>query len=182
LSSPDTPYRPGRPQRRSLQRQRGFSLIETCIALVVLMIVALGVSSLFLYAVSNNTGANDRELSMAVAQQRVEWLRSIPFNTTNATKAYAYPGGGLAATNAPVIETTVSGGRTYEVQTTITDVKTETGASVAALAEPATVKTLTVSVRPVNAINAWNQVNTVFAGVTLTTQRVMLHAGLNSAP
>jgi Tfp pilus assembly protein PilV len=164
--------------------QRGFSLIETCIALTILMVVALGVSSLFLYAISNNTGANDRELSMAVAQQRIEWLRSMPFNATTAATAYAFPNGGLQATNGAVLETTTSGGRSYQVSTTIADVKTDTSA--AAAAEPSTIKTITISVQPLGAGPTWNQVNgawnattTIFASVTLTTQRVMIHTGLN---
>jgi Tfp pilus assembly protein PilV len=173
-------------QEGRLTRQRGFSLVETCIALTVLMVVALGVSSLFLYAISNNTGANDRELSMAVAQQRIEWLRSMPFNTTTAATAYSFPNGGLQATAANgVVENTTSGGRSYQVRTTITDVKTD--ASAAAAAEPSTVKTITVSVQPLGAGPTWNQVNgawnattTLFASVTLTTQRVMIHTGLNS--
>jgi Tfp pilus assembly protein PilV len=187
LSSPDRKVRARRERagRQKFPDQHGFSLIETCIALTILMIVALGVSSLFIYAISNNTGANDRELSMAVAQQRIEWLRSMPFNNTTATTAYAFPNGGLQATAGAVVETTTSGGRSYPVSTTITDLKTDTSA--AAAAEPSTIKTITVSVQPLGAGPAWNQINgawnattTIFASVTMTTQRVMIHTGLNS--
>src|SRR2546421_10568488 len=95
--------------KRERSRERGFTMIETMIALVVMMIVGLGAASLFFFAAQNNMGANDRELAMAVAQKRMEWLRSMPLNTNTMSTAYAYPDGGLAATSASgVIETTVS--------------------------------------------------------------------------
>ena len=65
--------------------ERGFTLIETAIALVIMMIVGLGAASLFFFAAQNNIGANDRDLAMAVAQKRMEWLRSINFNETSRT-------------------------------------------------------------------------------------------------
>lgn len=62
--------------------EKGFTLIETSIAMLVMLVVGLGATSLFLYAVRNNTGGAQRSLSMAIAQQRVEDLRSIEY--TNA--------------------------------------------------------------------------------------------------
>ena len=101
--------------RTSAQRpgERGFTLAETAIAMLVMMIASMGVVSLFSYSIKYNAGARDRELSMAVAQKRVEWLRSLPFDDTTRAVAYHYPdagnpaSGGLAATAATgVTETT----------------------------------------------------------------------------
>lgn len=109
--------------------ERGFTLIETTIALVVMMVVGLAVASLFVYAIKYNSGANDRALSIAIAQQRMERLRKTPFSdaifsTTSAT------------------ETVVSAERSYTVVTTIS------GSS--------TLKTVTVQVAPLGATGVWS--------------------------
>ena len=67
--------------RRTDSAQRGFTLLEAAIAMVVLMIIGLGIASLFTYAIQANSRADDRELAMAMAQRRMEWLRTIPFTT-----------------------------------------------------------------------------------------------------
>src|SRR5215470_10347355 len=84
--------------RRTDSKQRGFTLLEAAIALVVLMVIGLGIASLFTYAIKANSRADDRELAMAIAQKRMEWLRTIPFTTQTRSVAYSYPSGGLAAT------------------------------------------------------------------------------------
>jgi len=50
--------------------ESGFTILETAIALVLMAIVGLGAASLFFYAARNTVSAGDRELAMAVAQQR----------------------------------------------------------------------------------------------------------------
>src|SRR5215207_4809683 len=100
--------------------QRGFTLLESAIALVVLMIIGLGIASLFTYAIQANSRADDRELAMAIAQKRMEWLRTIPFTTQTRSLAFAYPNEGLGATTADgVTETVINAGRTYVVNTVI---------------------------------------------------------------
>ena len=164
--------------KRERSSEAGFTLIETVIALVLLMIVGLGAASLFFFAAQNNIGANDRELAMAVAQKRMEWLRNIPLNPTTKDTAYSYPNGGLGATSAQgVSETTVSGGRTYQVTTIITDLDTDSDTTAQSNAVPATVKTITVKVRPIGAGPGWSQANSVFGSVWLTTQRSLNKIG-----
>src|SRR5215510_4194655 len=94
-----------RKPKRTGNGEKGFTLIETSIALVMMLIVSLGAASLFAYASNANSNADDRELAMAIAQKRLEWMRTIPFTTQTRTVAYSYPNGGLAATNQPVNET-----------------------------------------------------------------------------
>src|SRR5215510_8074948 len=104
------------------KEQEGFTLLEAAIAMVILMIIGLGIASLFTYAIRANSTADDRELAMAIAQKRMEWLRTIPFNTQTRSVAYSYPYGGLATTaTAGVAETVTNAGRSYTVNTIITD-------------------------------------------------------------
>src|SRR5947209_19456009 len=66
--------------------ERGFTLMETAIALVILMVVSLGAASLFFYAAMNNSGASDRELAMAVAQNTMETYRSAVISSATLTQ------------------------------------------------------------------------------------------------
>ena len=158
--------------------ESGFTMIETAIALVVMMIVGLGAASLFFYAAQNNIGANDRELAMAVAQKRMEWLRSMPLDPTTTATNYSYPNGGLKATAAGgVSETTTSGGRSYQIVTTISDVDTDLDNTATSNAIPATMKIITIRVTPIGSGPQFNQVNSVFGSVTLTSQRTLNRVG-----
>lgn len=65
------------------KNERGFTLVETAISMVVMMIAGLAVSSLFVFSTQNNVGGNERALAMAVAQQQMEQLRSLSFDSTS---------------------------------------------------------------------------------------------------
>lgn len=65
---------------KKTNNENGFTLIEASIALLVMMVVGLAVSSLFAYSIHNNLGGSERALSMAVAQQELEQLRSVSFD------------------------------------------------------------------------------------------------------
>jgi len=67
------------------KNEGGFTLIETCISMVVMMIAGLAVSSLFVFSLQNNVGGNERALAMAVAQQQLERLRSVTFEDASMT-------------------------------------------------------------------------------------------------
>lgn len=143
--------------------QRGFTLLEAAIALVVLMIIGLGIASLFTYAISANVRADDRELAMALAQRRMEWMRTIPFTTQTRSVAYSYPNGGLQATvEAGVTETVTNAGRSYTVNTIIQDLSFVSVGNPDAGAP--TIKRIQISVTPAGA-------GTLFETVTVTTQR-----------
>jgi Tfp pilus assembly protein PilV len=146
------------------QGEQGFTLIETSIALVVMMIVGLGAAALFFFASNYTSGASDRQLAMGVAQKRMEWLRDIPFNT--ATRSLAYAQGGLAATGANgVTETFENGSRRYSVVTTITDLASDPSGR-------PTLKKITLQVTPLGAAN-------VLGSVTLTSVRSTIALGTN---
>ena len=62
--------------------QQGFTLMETSIAMVVMMVGALGIASLFVFSMQNNVGGSERAIAMAVAQQQLEQLRSVTYDDT----------------------------------------------------------------------------------------------------
>ena len=135
--------------------QAGFTLLETTISMVLLAIIGLGVASLFAYAANNTSNTADREMATAVAQQRMEQLKSVAFNDTS-----------LAATSSSGTATTVTRlDRQYTVVTIITD------------SANGTIKTITVKVNPVSSTGP--NVNTFFASVTLVTKRSALQLGSN---
>ena len=145
------PHKQAKSTARSVaEGDRGFTLLETSIALVVMMVVALGAASLFVYAVGANTTARDRELSMAVAQQQMERLRNVSFSNLEATVAET---GGAA-------KTVPSGGRQYSVTTAIAET----------VAGDASRKTITVQVTPQGSA-ATTGIQRIFGGVTLVTHR-----------
>jgi Tfp pilus assembly protein PilV len=163
----------GSPSRAAERKGAGgFTLAETAIAMLIMMIASVSVVSLFSYAIKYNAGAKDRELSMAVAQKRIEWLRSLPFDDTTRAVAYHYPdagnltAGGLAATGVNgVTETATVAGRNYAVVTTIRN-------NGLVADNVSTVKTITVQVTPSGA-------DTGLGRVTLVTRRSTLAVGAN---
>lgn len=91
-------------------RERGFTLIETSIAMVLLMISALGVASLFTYSITYSSGGNDRAVAISIGQQQIEQLGSVVFSDPI-----------LNVTAATVLTPdTVTNGRTYRVTRTVT--------------------------------------------------------------
>lgn len=131
------------------QRQDGFSLLETAVAMVVMMIGGLGIAAVFAYAVKNNTGSRDRAVAIAVAQQEIERLRSLPFldPALNAT-----PSLGTAST-------VTNGGRSYRLRTTIVDTTSS-------------LKTIQIQVTPLSSTDAW-----AVRPVQVSTQRAAFALG-----
>ncbi|HKR01183.1 MAG TPA: prepilin-type N-terminal cleavage/methylation domain-containing protein [Pyrinomonadaceae bacterium] len=141
-----------RARRGPSEGERGFTLIETTIALLIMMIVMLGVASLFAFSVFNNTSGSDRAQTLAVAQQTMETLRSARFSNTGTD----------AVLNAGTVTQNVTRGasgagqRPYTVVSTIVDTTP-------------TIKTITVSVTPTGAGPSWATGSA--ASVTIVTQR-----------
>lgn len=118
-------------RRKKLQQEKGFTLIETASALLVMMIGGLGICAVFAYAIKNNTGSRDRALALAVAQQEMERYRQMTFVDA-----------GLTA-HGPTTQTVTSAdSRTYSVTTTITDTTTS-------------LKTIKIAVTPLLSSDPW---------------------------
>lgn len=59
--------------------ESGFTILETVIALCIILVVGIGATGLFLFAANFNAGASDRARALAVAQETMEELRAKPF-------------------------------------------------------------------------------------------------------
>lgn len=116
-----------RPKRR---QEKGFTLMETATALLVMMIGGLGICAVFAYAIKNNTGSRDRAAAIAVAQQQMERFRQVTYLDATMT---------AGPTTTATVE---SAGRTYQVRTTITDTTTS-------------LKTITIEVTPLLSSDPW---------------------------
>lgn len=117
--------------------EAGFTLIETSIALVVMMIAALGAASLFSFSINYNTGASDRLVGLALAQQQLESIRGAQFNSTTTDTILA--GGTVVQSGL------IRNGKHYKVTTTIDDNPATLAIDVNAAT---TLKRITVTVVP----------------------------------
>jgi Tfp pilus assembly protein PilV len=116
--------------RHEAEECAGFTILETCVAMLIMFIAVLGSMSLFVYAIQNNGGANDRELAMGVAQRQLEQLRNASFADSSLDET---------GTNGVTTNLTRAG-RPYRMVTTIRHSNVVDG-------QP-TLKTITVQVAP----------------------------------
>ena len=88
----------------------GFTLIETCIAMVIKMIVVCGVLPLGVYALKYNSAASIRAGAVTTAQRKLEQLRAGSFTSCISSSE--------VVTMGPTESTS------YTVDVTVTDVTT----------------------------------------------------------
>jgi prepilin-type N-terminal cleavage/methylation domain-containing protein len=132
--------------------ERGFTLIETSIAMVIMMIAGLGVVSLFVYSIGYNSGGNDRAVAIGIAQQHIEQLRVVPFTDSN-----------LNVSSATVLSPdTVSNGRTYRVTRTVTGSNNDNSGN-------PTLKTITIRVDPMS--SGWAGFPVILRTIRTTTTK-----------
>ena len=143
---------------RSGAGERGFSLLEAVISLLLMTIVALGSASLFSYSIYNNSGGDDRVTSLAIAQEALEMARSAQFNSSGTALTLA---GGTSPQNG-----IVRGRRRFNLTQTVDDDPSTPGLQVDTASN---FKSITVTVVPQNTGRGW----ALGAGgtITLITQR-----------
>ena len=105
---------------RDPKEDRGFTLIETCIAMVILMIAVCGVLPLGVYALKYNSAAAIRAGAVTAAQRKLEQLRASSFTSCTSSSEVT-----IGPTDS----------QTYTVDVTVTDVTT-------------TLKNITITVTP----------------------------------
>lgn len=97
-------------KKRVHQEDRGFTLIETCIAMVMLMVVVCGVLPLGVYALKYNSAAAIRAGAVTAAQRKLEQLRAGSFSS--------------CVSSSEVVANGTTDSQTYTVDVTVTDVTT----------------------------------------------------------
>ncbi len=121
------------PARRS---EAGFTILETVIALFVALVVGFGAIGLFLFSASFNAGASDRARALAIAQQKMEALRTKQF--TDAALA-------VGTTTTPYVSGSDAAGQSDRRTFTITKAVESVGTT-----SPADrLKKITITVTPV---------------------------------
>ncbi|HYJ85206.1 MAG TPA: hypothetical protein VEW46_04060 [Pyrinomonadaceae bacterium] len=135
----------------------GFTLLEAIIALLLMLIVALGSASLFSFSIYNNSGGSDRATSLAIAQQALEGLRSARFNETTTDASL------VGGTN---VQTVAVEGRTFRMTRTIDDRPSTPELDVQANTN---LKGITIAVVPQSITRGW--ASGAGGTVTLITQR-----------
>ena len=133
---------------KTAKGERGFTLVETSISMVVMMVAGLAISSLFVFSLQNNVGGADRALAMAVAQQQLEQLRSVSYE--DATLA--------VGTTTSTVNT---GGRNYSVVKTIA---AETNDDLSSKQ----LKRITITVSPTQGALTWTRSSVVLVSFRST--------------
>jgi len=142
----------------STKDQRGFTLVETTIALVLLMILTAGVIPLFAYATRYNSGAAIRAGALAVAQVKLEQLRSTPFDSC------------ASSTETLSVGDPTNGLQTYAVQMTVVNTSS-------------TLKDITLTVTPQGGSTTGGPYSGpsgwMYGRVTIYTKRTAIMVGPN---
>lgn len=133
---------------RARAGENGFSLIETTIAMLLMLIVALGSASLFSFSIYNNSGGSDRAVSLALAQQAMEAMRGATFNGTTTD---ARLNAGTVVQNGVLRD-----GRSFTLTRTVTD-------------NSPTVKTITITASSQSIVTGW--ASGAGGTITLISQR-----------
>ncbi len=130
-------------------KQKGFSLVEVTIAMVICLVVMLGLVTVFTFAVSYNAGNNSRSQALAIMQEHVELARSAKFTrnkTDDGSSRFDLTGG----TKTPFKVNSADGNK-FIVQVVVDDdyacpgIQPDT-AFCASSVQPATLKEVTISV------------------------------------
>ena len=96
------------PRSFASRRERGFTLIETLISILVLSIMLLTLISVFIYGYGAVARARHTALATLIAQEEMEAIRALPFDQiaalgstfTNAKLAKLLAGQGVLAVEA----------------------------------------------------------------------------------
>jgi prepilin-type N-terminal cleavage/methylation domain-containing protein len=147
-------------RRRHADSERGFTLTETVVAMLVMLIAGLGAASLFAYSVNNNSGAHDRDMILAVAQRRLEQIRAARF-AVSGTDAVLNAGTTNTTVDAAGASPCGANQRCYNVETNVVDSNVVGG--------EATLKTIRVTVSARTAGPRWATGNE--GAVAFFTQR-----------
>jgi type II secretory pathway pseudopilin PulG len=140
--------------KRLLSDERGVTLLEVIIALLVLMIAVMGVFAAFTYSTMYNTGNSKRSQALSVLQAEVEVLRSVKFNPPPAVIDASLAGG-----VKPDKTVVAADGAQYLIQTTIDDDPFTPNTPDPQIDATKTLKEITITVTPGGTNGTWVTAN-----------------------
>ena len=156
---------------RTLTGQRGFTLAEVLVAVVIIMVGLVAVASGFQYATSGVATGRGETIATFLAEQRVEQLKTVAMTNYDPP----YPGPSLAAgTTTEFCQTStigatasncqaaaITGTTSYTRVTTITDITTDAGRCTGVTPLLCKRIRVTVTYRPVTSRGDVSQARTV---------------------
>ena len=80
-------------ERRPRARSRGFSLLDALAGVTFIAVAILGLSAASVSVTRNSKGADSTSAATALAQQKLEQLRSMPLNATQLDPGIYYDAG-----------------------------------------------------------------------------------------
>jgi len=80
-------------ERRPRARSRGFSLLDALAGVTFIAVAILGLSATSVSVTRNSKGADSTSAATALAQQKLEQLRSMPLNATQLDPGIYYDAG-----------------------------------------------------------------------------------------
>jgi prepilin-type N-terminal cleavage/methylation domain-containing protein len=157
---------------RTLTGQRGFTLAEVLVAVVIIMVGLVAVASGFQYATSGVATGRGETIAIFLAEQRIEQLKTVAMTNYDPP----YPGLSLAAgttttefcSGSTCQATAITGTTSYTRVTTITEITTDAGRCTGVTPLLCRRIRVTVTYRPVTSSGDLSQARTVdlFAVVT----------------
>lgn len=157
---------------RTLTGQRGFTLAEVLVAVVIIMVGLVAVASGFQYATSGVATGRGETIAIFLAEQRIEQLKTVAMTNYDPP----YPGLSLATgttttefcSGSTCQATAITGTTSYTRVTTITDITTDAGRCTGVTPLLCKRIRVTVTYRPVTSSGDVSQARTVelFAVVT----------------
>lgn len=67
-------------EQRTREKSNGFTMIEVLVGIVLLSIGILGVAQMQIMTINSNKLANQRTTAITLAQDKAEFLRTIPYS------------------------------------------------------------------------------------------------------
>ena len=98
----------------SMEKSAGFSLIEILIDLVIITLVSMAVLSAFMVSMKSMASARARIAAVSLANEKMELLRNMPYDSLATQHGLIYPAGALLDN-----EDIVRNGVTFTVNTVI---------------------------------------------------------------
>ena len=102
--------------RKRRTRQQGFSLIEVLIGVFLVAVAVLGLVELYMMSIMNNVRANEIANAVFLAQQEIDYLRSLTL-----TELSSFPSAARGESDDQTIDVNVDGTPDFRRITVITN-------------------------------------------------------------